>query len=304
MRKNCLACHSASEKQGNLVLESAQGMLAGGDTGPAVIAGRSEDSLLLALAAHQDEPVMPPQDNEVAAKNLTAAELELLKLWIDQGAKSSGGAETLSPRQWLPLPPGTHPVQAVALTADGQLLACGRANQIFLYHVPTGQLITKLADASLDTDQMTGVAHRDLIQSLAFNAAGNLLASGGFREVKLWRRPRDVQRLQLAIHSAATAIAVSPDQNWLAVADKNHSIHLFRTSDGGRGPTCQGHRDTITSLCFDPNGNALFSGSLDGSIRGWKLDGQPLGRIQAPAAINAIEFVRRSPTQGAESTPQ
>ena len=64
-RANCLACHSKTERQGELVLESPADILKGGDNGPAVVAGRPQDSLLLKVASHADEPVMPPEDNDV-----------------------------------------------------------------------------------------------------------------------------------------------------------------------------------------------------------------------------------------------
>ena len=60
LRKNCLACHSQTEANGELVLEGPAGMFKGGDTGPAVVPGKSAESLLLTLAAHRDDPVMPP----------------------------------------------------------------------------------------------------------------------------------------------------------------------------------------------------------------------------------------------------
>ena len=38
LRKNCVACHNASTAEAKLVVESAQAMLKGGDSGPAIIA--------------------------------------------------------------------------------------------------------------------------------------------------------------------------------------------------------------------------------------------------------------------------
>src|SRR6478609_9264518 len=61
-RRNCLACHSATEAQGDLVLESPQTILKGGSEGPAVVPGKSGDSRLLKLASQQKEPLMPPPD--------------------------------------------------------------------------------------------------------------------------------------------------------------------------------------------------------------------------------------------------
>ncbi len=149
LQRNCLACHSVTERQGDLVLESAQSILKGGDSGPSAIPGQGAASLILKVASHQDEPVMPPVDNKVAAKALTSQELGLLKLWIDQGARGGSGVAMLSPKKWQALAKSIGPVYAVAVTPDGQYVAASRANQLFLYHVPTGKLVTRLSDPAL-----------------------------------------------------------------------------------------------------------------------------------------------------------
>ena len=180
-RRSCLACHSTSEANGSLVLETPATILKGGDSGPAVVAKNGAESLLLKVAAHQADPIMPPPDNDVGAKTLTTQELGLLKLWIDQGATGIVRG-VISPQNWRPLPRGVNPIYATTLTRDGQFAAAGRANQICIYHVPSGQLVTKLTDPALveaSADPRPGIAHRDLVQSLTFNRAGDLLASGG-----------------------------------------------------------------------------------------------------------------------------
>ena len=48
------------------MLETPQTILKGGDSGPAVVAGKSAESLLLKAAAHLEEPFMPPADNTSA----------------------------------------------------------------------------------------------------------------------------------------------------------------------------------------------------------------------------------------------
>src|SRR5207247_3467785 len=113
----------------------------------AVVPERSSDSLLLDLASHQKKPMMPPKDNKVAASDLTSEELGLIKLWIDQGAK--GEVHGTGPVIWQPLPEGLNPIYAVAITPDGQFAACARANQIFLYQVPSKQLAARLTDPQL-----------------------------------------------------------------------------------------------------------------------------------------------------------
>ena len=65
LKRNCLACHNAAKAENSLVLETPQTMLKGGDEGPAIVPGKSAESLLLKVAAHQVDPAMPPDDNNV-----------------------------------------------------------------------------------------------------------------------------------------------------------------------------------------------------------------------------------------------
>jgi hypothetical protein len=170
LRKNCLACHNASDKEGGLILENPAAMIKGGDSGPAITAGKADESLLFTLARHADDPTMPPEDNDVGAKPLTSDELAKFKRWIDSGAKyDSKAAAALV---WQPLPPGVNPIYALDLSSDGRFLAAGRANQITVYHVPSQREIGKLTDPELLKSgiyQNPGVAHLDLVQSLAFH---------------------------------------------------------------------------------------------------------------------------------------
>src|SRR5439155_6318807 len=87
LKNHCLACHNQTKAKADLVLETPQTILKGGESGPAVIPGNGGESLLLHLASHQKKPTMPPRENKVAASDLTPEQLGLIKLWIDQGAK-------------------------------------------------------------------------------------------------------------------------------------------------------------------------------------------------------------------------
>lgn len=306
-RKKCLACHSASEANGELVLESVAGVLKGGDTGPSVVPRKSGESLLLKVASHRQKPFMPPPGNDVAAAALTPDELGTIKLWIDEGASAGSGASILSPRTWRPLPPGVNPIYAVALSPDGQFAACGRANQIFIYHAPSGQLITRLTDPALQNrsaDKLPGVAHLDLVQSLAFNPEGDMLASGGFRLAKLWKRPRDVRELSLAATDAVSAVAVSPAGDLLATASVDNSIKLWRLPVGEPRGALDGHTGLIGGLQFSPDGSTLYSASADKSIRVWSVgEKKLLARIDTPTTVAALAYFAKPAVPAAEGQP-
>lgn len=174
---NCLSCHCQTTTKGGLNLETPELMLKGGDSGTSIVPKKASESLLLQAAAHLDDDLaMPPRDNKAKAKNLTPEQLGLLKLWIDQGAVASVKRERTV--TWQPLSESLGAIFAVAVTGDGQFAACSRANRVFIYHVPSGRLIA------------TEAAHRDQVNALAFSPDSTLLATGGYREVKLWRRAK------------------------------------------------------------------------------------------------------------------
>ena len=175
LRDNCFSCHCKTTTKGGLNMETPELRLKGGDTGPSLKPGKGAESLLLRAAAHQDDDLkMPPRDNKAKAKNLAPQQLALLRLWIDQGAKASPKNERVL--AWQPLPEGANAIFSVAITPDGQFAVCSRANRISIYHVPSGRLVANEA------------AHRDQVNALAFSPDGTLMTSGGYREVKLWRR--------------------------------------------------------------------------------------------------------------------
>jgi hypothetical protein len=147
LRANCVACHNSKKDSAGLNLESPQTILKGGEHGPAVVAGKGAESLLLNLAAHRQKPIMPPADNKVEAKALTPAQLGLIKLWIDQGA--AGGSSVKRDVAFQALPSGFQPAFAAVVSSDGQFTVCSRGNRVFVYHVPTGKLSATLSDSSL-----------------------------------------------------------------------------------------------------------------------------------------------------------
>lgn len=78
----CYRCHSSLKQESGLRLDSVAAMLKGGEGGPAVLAGKSAESLLIQAVSHQNDLRMPPE-----GERATPAEIALLKRWVDEGAK-------------------------------------------------------------------------------------------------------------------------------------------------------------------------------------------------------------------------
>src|SRR5438105_1841737 len=53
----CVKCHGGEKTRGSLDLTTREGLLKGGDSGPAVVPFASKDSLLSVLVHHQEHPI-------------------------------------------------------------------------------------------------------------------------------------------------------------------------------------------------------------------------------------------------------
>jgi hypothetical protein len=83
--RRCTVCHGAHRQEGGLDLRSTAAMLRGGKSGPALVAGKPNESLILKkVRAGQ----MPPRDRlvEVSVKPIEPAETEVLTRWVAAGA--------------------------------------------------------------------------------------------------------------------------------------------------------------------------------------------------------------------------
>ena len=294
LRRNCLACHSSTNSESDLILETPQTILKGGSEGPAVVAGNSIDSLLFQTAAHTEGSFMPPDDNDVGARNLAPKELGLLKLWIDQGAKGEVLGIAAAP-QWQPLPARVNPIYAVAIAPNGDYLAASRANQIFMYHVPGKMLIGRLTDPDMvksGTYNKPGVAHFDLVQSLAFSPDGQWMASGGYRTVKLWKRADGIRKAQLPnAEGAVLAMDRSNDGKLLAVAQDNGDIKLIDLATGKVKHSLAGHEGAVSGVSFSSDASQLVSGGVDQTYRIWNTaDGKEAAKGATLSPVTAITF--------------
>src|SRR5436305_4963489 len=100
LAKNCFSCHTGA-RMGGLEMNGREAFLKGGKTGPAIVPGDPEKSLLIQAVAQTHERLkMPPQGK------LTAPEVADLRAWIKDGAiwpetaaKAAATEYTITPEQ-------------------------------------------------------------------------------------------------------------------------------------------------------------------------------------------------------------
>jgi len=91
-KKRCYACHGPAQQLSGLRLDHRDAALKGGYSGPVIVPGDAQNSKLVELIAGAGTLVMPP-----AGPRLTAGEIELVRSWINQGARWSGEGGTAKP---------------------------------------------------------------------------------------------------------------------------------------------------------------------------------------------------------------
>ena len=81
--KHCYKCHSTEAKKlkGGLLLDSRQGWAAGGDSGPVIVPGDVEGSLLLRAVSYEDGDLQMPPKYRLADQERAA-----LNRWVEDGA--------------------------------------------------------------------------------------------------------------------------------------------------------------------------------------------------------------------------
>jgi len=124
--QHCYSCHSAEAQtagklKGSLFVDSPQGLLTGGDTGPALVKGKSADSLLIEALKYGDLK-MPP------AGKLPDSVIADFSKWVDLGAPDPRTAATTSAKRVINLDEGRTfwsflPLRAVTPPAESAAMA-------------------------------------------------------------------------------------------------------------------------------------------------------------------------------------
>ncbi|HVR75107.1 MAG TPA: PSD1 and planctomycete cytochrome C domain-containing protein [Planctomycetota bacterium] len=111
LERACFHCHGPEKRKSGLRLDSRATAFAGGLTGSTIVPGRSGESLLFRHVAGLDPEIRMPPEGEP----LSAADVETIRAWIDQGASwpDDGSSLEHDPERWALRPVRRPPLPVV-----------------------------------------------------------------------------------------------------------------------------------------------------------------------------------------------
>ncbi|WP_254510976.1 PSD1 and planctomycete cytochrome C domain-containing protein [Anatilimnocola floriformis] len=108
----CVKCHGKLTQKSDLKLDTAAAAIAGGVSGPSIVPGKSAESIFIQTieGKHDYVPKMPYK-----RPPLDAAQVALLKRWIDEGAKAPADEQPSDDRHWAFIAPKKAPLPDVGV---------------------------------------------------------------------------------------------------------------------------------------------------------------------------------------------
>ncbi len=284
--KYCVGCHNPEDRDGGLSLAAWSDLQQGGENGRVVLPGGAESSRLLRLVTGEEEPRMPPEDNEAP----TPEEVRILRAWIAGGAAGPRGTQpdrTLRTPK-LPAAPVAKPITAMDWSPHGQRVALGRF----------GQVVVVTADHLVPRWRVAGLAGK--VNSIRYSTDGRwLVVATGVTGISgtavIYDADRGVEVARFPGHDDTLyAAVISPDRSVLATAGYDHRIQLWDVASRRKLRTLSGHNGAVFDLDFSPDGTLLASASADETIKVWNVaSGQRLDTRSEP--LDEQYAVRFSP---------
>lgn len=146
---------------------------------------------------------------------------------------------------------------------DGQKLASGFGDgTIRLWDVTTGKQLCSFMENTQSTPAYI----------VSFNPDGQVIASWSLKEIRLWDVITSKHLWTLTWKDIVWTVSFSHDGQTVATGYwDDGTIYLWNAVTGAHLQTLKGHTARVTSVCFSPDGSRFASGSLDQTIRFWKL---------------------------------
>ncbi|MBM3848262.1 MAG: hypothetical protein FJ405_18495, partial [Verrucomicrobia bacterium] len=265
LRTECFGCHNPEKQKAGLSLTSRKSLRQGSSEGPVIDTTHPSSSRLIKSLSAEADPHMPPKGQ------LSKRQIDLLTEWVaadipwdDAAANPSSSLTRSALRQ---LPSGVHPASALAVSPNGTRLAAAYGPLLILYNLSASNF------PALASQQ----AHIEGINALAWSRDGSLLASSGFKQIRLWNAEslEPVSSREAGLAGMVTALEFAPDGTHLIVADSLPSQlswvrKLAVPFSADPMESFEAHRDSILDIAVSQDGARLATAGADRRIKVWE----------------------------------
>jgi len=256
LQAQCQGCHQPAKAGGGYVMTNFARLVAGGDSkAAAVVPGKPDESHLV----EQITPEAGKAEMPVDKPPLSAAEIEVIRAWVAQGAKDDtpAAARVRFDKDHPPVYSRPPVVTAMEYAPDGSTLAVGGFHEVLLWKADGSELLARLV----------GLSER--IESVRFSPKGDRLAvtggqPGRMGEVQVW----DVAKRKLTLSVPVTFDTVygaswSPDGTKIAFGGADNSVRAVDAKTGEQVLFMGSHTDWALDTAFSKDGSNLASVGRD-----------------------------------------
>jgi hypothetical protein len=294
LKEYCFACHDTKKRSGKYDMTSFEKLLAGGNDGEVITPGKSAESEFYDLIVSTTEKRMPPKKDNLSP--VPKAKADIIKKWIDQGAKLDQGIDTkadlvkeLRTRWKPPAPPESYKypaiVNAITFTPDNKQLVIGGHHELTVWNVHDAKLVKRIH------------IRAERAYAMVFLPDGKLAVAGGRpgqegdvrifdinapgkkdKEIEILdgvNDPKVMLKQLLDNDDSVLCLNVSADGKKLASGGCDRIVRVWDIG-GGIGiakleQTIENHADWVLGVSFAPDGKHLLTCSRDKTAKVWDL---------------------------------
>ncbi|KAL8451947.1 hypothetical protein Emed_001682 [Eimeria media] len=157
---------------------------------------------------------------------------------------------------------GVTSLDSVCLSYDGEWIAAAAAESNTLV----------VWEWRSETYVLRQQAHRHGVRCVAFSPAADAAAAGNSRiGAKAGSGGAAQQRSVSGVADAASSFGLGVSRGIVATGSNEGRVKVWDAESGFCYCTFADHTAAVSDVCFSPTGNALFSASLDGTVRAYDL---------------------------------